>query len=439
MHEDILLGFSSTRFPASRPVKECRPAKENGFVEIILEKNEKKVVQLDSFKVVESGFKCLKDTTSRRKFCSELKEVLQKLKIAFCDDAQSDSSGELFSPSESILEISDIHDSIASTPTLDEVTKEPHPVETKKKKFHHRTLKEEIEIMRNAHPQQGKVSNRDFLETSNTKWRRTCEALLGFDPSKHDGTFGGSFREQIYLATLPECCYEELLHIFEAFKNGHIPTTRATSSIKPGLFAQLVGDKREVEVHHQLSNLASGIVSLEQFRKDLQASRINRNTEDSVTGLKNENSRLRQENKRLREEVARLKARKENDVDPYSELDVTPETQRNKSVDESVGKKKTDQGRTSSLRCKESELQQAWDILNTMVNNAEEAEETESETVEVSFNKGDEVDAFYSPEKRYYRAKILGKRKRPEGYRVKYVEDGFVEVIKKTYVRPLLI
>lgn len=41
-----------------------------------------------------------------------------------------------------------------------------------------------------------------------------------------DGTFGGSFREQIYLATLPECCYEELLHIFEAFKNGHIPTTR---------------------------------------------------------------------------------------------------------------------------------------------------------------------------------------------------------------------
>lgn len=33
----------------------------------------------------------------------------------------------------------------------------------------------------------------------------------------------------------------------------------------------------------------------------------------------------------------------------------------------------------------------------------------------VSFNKGDEVDAFYSPEKRYYRAKILGKRKRPEG------------------------
>lgn len=38
MHEDILLGFSSTRFPASRPVKECRPAKENGFVEIILEK-----------------------------------------------------------------------------------------------------------------------------------------------------------------------------------------------------------------------------------------------------------------------------------------------------------------------------------------------------------------------------------------------------------------
>lgn len=34
---------------------------------------------------------------------------------------------------------------------------------------------------------------------------------------------------------------------------------------------------------------------------------------------------------------------------------------------------------------------------------------------QVSFNKGDEVDAFYSPEKRYYRAKILGKRKRPEG------------------------
>lgn len=31
------------------------------------------------------------------------------------------------------------------------------------------------------------------------------------------------------------------------------------------------------------------------------------------------------------------------------------------------------------------------------------------------FIKGDEVDAFYSPEKRYYWAKILGKMKRPEG------------------------
>lgn len=39
--------------------------------------------------------------------------------------------------------------------------------------------------MRDAYPQLVKVSNRNFMETNNTKWRRTCEALLGFDPSNH--------------------------------------------------------------------------------------------------------------------------------------------------------------------------------------------------------------------------------------------------------------
>lgn len=34
---------------------------------------------------------------------------------------------------------------------------------------------------------------------------------------------------------------------------------------------------------------------------------------------------------------------------------------------------------------------------------------------QVFFNKGDEVDVFYLLEKRYYRVKILGKRKRLEG------------------------
>ncbi|XP_062610109.1 uncharacterized protein LOC134271899 [Saccostrea cucullata] len=335
------------------------------------ERNEKKTVPLEAYKTVESGFRSLKDIASRRKFCDELNAVLAKLKIAFADDVSHlDSSGELFTPADCILQTdSELDSTVEESPASSASSQDA----STSRKYVHKELEEEVKIMRDAHPQSGKVGRREFLKTGDVAWRRKCEVLLAFRPKVHAGTFGGSFREQIYLSTLPECCFEELQGIFAAFKRGDIPTMRNTKSIKPGLFALLVGEKREVEVHHHLSNLANGLVSLDQFRKDISSLKKTRSNEESMQEIKRENRRLRDENAKLKDQLEEMRQKfgsGQNEMDPFTFDEAGEEVQEEEEnpmstleTQQTRGPKKDNRRKETAVQRKESELQNAWVVL----------------------------------------------------------------------------
>ncbi|VDI48488.1 Hypothetical predicted protein [Mytilus galloprovincialis] len=51
----------------------------------------------------------------------------------------------------------------------------------------------------------------EFLDSPNRVWRQACVTLFGCIDK---AIFGGRYREQIYCACLPDCCYEKPINIF---------------------------------------------------------------------------------------------------------------------------------------------------------------------------------------------------------------------------------
>ncbi|CAG2208640.1 unnamed protein product [Mytilus edulis] len=131
-------------------------------------------------------------------------------------------------------------------------------------------------------------------------------------PNPIMATFGGKYREQIYCACLPGCCYEELLNIFQHFRDGLILSTKQYKEIPAGLFRFFVVCRDEPRVHRLLGRFSTG----ENQQKD----------ED----LKAENKRLRDKNEQLKKENERLKRQKRHqDVFEYAEdLEQTESTVR---------------------------------------------------------------------------------------------------------------
>ncbi|CAC5393351.1 unnamed protein product [Mytilus coruscus] len=97
------------------------------------------------------------------------------------------------------------------------------------------------------------------------------------------------------------------------------------------------------------------------------------------------------------------------------ELDVIPDTP--------TGSQAT----SSRKRNKEGELLNILDRLRERAEKTQEDDQTEEIHV---FTKGEKVSAYYSNDKKWYDAVITAVLK--DGYRIKYVLDGFREVIKDT-------
>ncbi|XP_052084908.1 uncharacterized protein LOC127722102 isoform X1 [Mytilus californianus] len=305
--------------------------------------------------------------------------------------------------------------------------------------------------MREAHPDSGAAPRQTFLNTSNRLWRKKVMPLLGFNPAKHEGTFGGSFKEQIYLSTLPECCFDLVIDVINSHDAGLLhQSNRKETTIKPGLFKHLVGVKSEVVVHRHLSQLNSGLINLPEFRqqtKDIKLQHQSQNSTPSgptVRRLQNEILRLKSRVEELEELVERNQtpdqdvyefddtdlSLREQDMEvtiENEELDVIPDTPTGSQVRTIPETPSTSKATSSRKRNKEGELLNILDRLRERAEKTQEDDQTEEIHV---FTKGEKVSAYYSNDKKWYDAVITAVLK--DGYRIKYVLDGFREVIKDT-------
>ncbi|CAC5410729.1 unnamed protein product [Mytilus coruscus] len=108
------------------------------------------------------------------------------------------------------------------------------------------------------------------------------------------------------------------------------------------------------------------------------------------------------------------------------ELDVIPDTPTGSQVRTIPETPSTSKATSSRKRNKEGEL---LNILDRLPCRKKTQEDDQTEEIHV-FTKGEKVSAYYSNDKKWYDAVITAVLK--DGYRIKYVLDGFREVIKDT-------
>lgn len=376
---------------------------------------------LHRYKAIDKTFTTLENRKSRSNFLTDLQDTLDSLQLQFAR----------------------IEEEIPAAKSK--------PTQKTKTKFVHKSLHEELRIMREAHPDSGAAPRQTFLNTSNRLWRKKVMPLLGFNPAKHEGTFGGSFKEQIYLSTLPECCFDLVIDVINSHDAGLLhQSNRKETTIKPGLFKHLVGIKSEVVVHRHLSQLNSGLINLPEFRqqtKDIKLQHQSQNSTPSgptVRRLQNEILRLKSRVEELEELVERNQTQdqdvyefddtdlslREQDMEvtiENEELDVIPDTPTGSQVRTIPETPSTSKATSSRKRNKEGQLLNILDRLRERAEKTQEDDQTEEIHV---FTKGEKVSAYYSNDKKWYDAVITAVLK--DGYRIKYVLDGFREVIKDT-------
>ena len=91
------------------------------------------------------------------------------------------------------------------------------------------------------------------------------------------GPFGSSFREQIYVSTIPASCFDIVKDLDQAFKDGDVKTSVKKTIMTGGVFQCAVGLKDEVKLADILADLTNGDLSLGEFREKAKKLKVNSN------------------------------------------------------------------------------------------------------------------------------------------------------------------
>ncbi|CAG2221014.1 PHF20 [Mytilus edulis] len=250
---------------------------------------------LDSWKTVDKDFQSLAGLTSRSKFISTLQTVLEELNIDFYDVNDTSNDGASGSSSEIPLQ---------------------QPAKKPKYK-HNNSFLEEVQIMRELHPKKEDYVYNQFWDSSHKEWRQLCASSLGFERGM-EGTFGGTFRERLYVSTLPQSCFDIVKDLEDSMTQGMVRSSFKTTQLTGGLFQSFVGFKEERPVRFALQQLVNGTTTMKEFREkgkslkdtnrhvqqndteEIRQTRIIQQQGEEINSLKAENVILKAENDRLK-------------------------------------------------------------------------------------------------------------------------------------------
>ncbi|CAG2188407.1 PHF20 [Mytilus edulis] len=301
-------------------------------------------VHISKFQVKEIRFNHLQDVSSRRKFCDRLEKLCS------------------------------LSESLNSEATADQLSSSGA---SKKRSF-----REEVQMMRNLHPENndpdklGRIHR--FLKQSMAP--SMCYLFFGCIDR---ATFGGKYREQIYCACLPGCCYEELLNIFQHFRDGLILSTKQYKEIPAGLFRFFVVCRDEPRVHRLLGRFSTGVITMEQFRSASKELKENQQKDEDLKDVFEYAEDLEQTEPTVRKTYQR-KVTAEVEVhleEAHKKRRIQKEKEERyiELIDEII---REDEAETT-------EVTEAIEEDNEVVENIQEV------TNEVTFSKGEKITAFW--------------------------------------------
>lgn len=191
----------------------------------------------------------------------------------------------------------------------------------KKTKFFHRlSFMEEVQVMRQLHPDEQTAKDHEMLDTSNRSWRRGAERELHFTQGVH---FGGSFKEHISVACLSRRSFALAQQIMEAYSRWELKQ-QTNNKVNRMLFAQLPGVKSEDVIFEHLVKLKEKKMSKAEFNEELkifkrdyqeeaERHRVERKAAREIsttsTELRRQNMRLIREKEELSRQLKTLKSK----------------------------------------------------------------------------------------------------------------------------------
>ncbi|XP_062610329.1 uncharacterized protein LOC134272105 [Saccostrea cucullata] len=200
---------------------------------------------------------------------------------------------------------------------VDEVVAMSMPKAKKRKVVHSLSFREEVQVMRQLHPDVDRVGVTEMLDPSNREWRRQAERELNFE-----GRFGGSFKEHISVACLSPRCYALSVEIMDLYGRWGLKQ-QTNCKVNRMLFAQLPGLREEDTIYKLLGAFFTKKLSKKEFNEELKNAKelqnendlpavrkdrkANRDHSTTATELRRNNIRLIKEKQALLLENRKLK------------------------------------------------------------------------------------------------------------------------------------
>ncbi|XP_062582885.1 uncharacterized protein LOC134244645 isoform X2 [Saccostrea cucullata] len=134
---------------------------------------------------------------------------------------------------------------------------------------HTRTFWEEVELLRNLHPEKGLLGEDEMLNTAAKEWRRQAESALNVQ----EGHLGGLLKEAIAVACLSQRCFLWAESVTKAYASWKLKN-QSNNKVNRMLFVQLPGLRDEEMVFHLLQSFRSGELNKLEFNEKLKEAKV---------------------------------------------------------------------------------------------------------------------------------------------------------------------
>ncbi|XP_062581424.1 uncharacterized protein LOC134243209 [Saccostrea cucullata] len=196
----------------------------------------------------------------------------------------------------------------------------------KKSDYQHlRSFKEEVEVLRNLHPEADLIKDDEMLNSGLREWRREAELALNIN----EGHLGGLMKEALSVACLSKRCFLWAMSIMEAYKEWKLKR-QTNNKVNRMLFVQLPGMKNEEVLFNLLRQFRGGELTKNEFNEKMKEqkslavpSNKRRPTKGDPGPLKKKIADLESRNSMLQKQVIDLKKKlmettKTDAVDVYA-------------------------------------------------------------------------------------------------------------------------
>ncbi|XP_056016134.1 uncharacterized protein LOC125668922 [Ostrea edulis] len=190
------------------------------------------------------------------------------------------------------------------------------PTRVKSNFTHAVSFREEVQILRNLHPEKDVLKEDEMLNTAHKMWRRNSEEHFEMKA----GSIGGLMKEAISVACLSQRCFRKAENIMTEYQQWRL-RRQSNNKVNRMIFVQLPGLRKESEIFDLLCQFEERVLTKKEFNEKLKeakskpekdiTSRKRLGPEFHVRELKERNAALEERNIALRRRILQLEKKVE--------------------------------------------------------------------------------------------------------------------------------